>query len=765
MAPTNIGTSLKCCSGAVGHSSKEKASEAANPPVLMLPAPQSACNNERLGPCKAGPHGWSFATDDQPTIDSPRWEKKKRKETAPAVAMHSHHTQKHNCQGLLQELASVQQLVQLIGFHAKSAGECLVSFETVMQSVLLDEHAGAALGSHKVPAADQLKAAAEPKSPLAPFFQTRERSSDERATVVSTNTTNNRHTEMPPASKAPEEFSAAENSVVSPRTNTAGLLVRRGSNASLVSQNDSQKSTRGSFDFVQSKSEMGRPSFASRGSFDFGESKTTIGRPSFASTDTDESQRAHDDPLNKFRRYRARKNSLPDARKNILDRKNVLELQNLQLQDIPGDRNSEDRSPTSPFAFQKVWSRVSGRRPSEQSDQGSVAAFPSKTRDEVGTPAGTDTNENQSSWESSKEGSWEKVKNDRRKTCRKSIWAFLEQPTSSPAALAYAYISPILVLFTVIVTFLSTMNELASSIDMLSVLDLLMDCFFAFELLLRLGACLSIAGFLRNWYNVIDIVCVLPLPIKALTSFRLPGNTSTLENAILHVAVICIIPAMRLIKTTRHNWGFRILVKSLKIAFEALPVPSYLLLVIMVTFSSILYVIEPRTNLASMSDALWLVLVTVSTVGYGDVTPETQAGKFVSGVLIVVGVLYTAMPIQIVGDAFTGVWKNRDKILLVERTRDVLNQWGYSSEDVQVFFEYFDSDHNGSLDIVEFRTMMQEIQPGIQESRVIELFQVLDDDGGGNISAEEFLKVVFPEWVAYAAAEESNSPEDEAEQR
>jgi potassium voltage-gated channel Shaker-related subfamily A protein 7 len=137
---------------------------------------------------------------------------------------------------------------------------------------------------------------------------------------------------------------------------------------------------------------------------------------------------------------------------------------------------------------------------------------------------------------------------------QQAIWVFMEEPSSSAGAMAYACISPIFVIFTVILAFLSTVPDLSYSIDTLSNLDLLLDSVFAFELLLRLAVCPSKIAFIRNWYNLIDFLGVLPLPFKILTSFQLPGE----EGTVLHAAVICIVPALRLLKTTRHYWGFRI---------------------------------------------------------------------------------------------------------------------------------------------------------------------------------------------------------------
>ena len=54
--------------------------------------------------------------------------------------------------------------------------------------------------------------------------------------------------------------------------------------------------------------------------------------------------------------------------------------------------------------------------------------------------------------------------------------------------------------------------------------------------------------------------------------------------------------------------------------------------------------------------AMWFTLVTVSTVGYGDVTPATPAGKAWASLLILFGVGDTAMPLAIIGGQFREVW-------------------------------------------------------------------------------------------------------------
>merc|ERR1712176_933063 len=77
----------------------------------------------------------------------------------------------------------------------------------------------------------------------------------------------------------------------------------------------------------------------------------------------------------------------------------------------------------------------------------------------------------------------------------------------------------------------------------------------------------------------------------------------------------------------------------------------------------------------------------MTTVGYGDVIPISLPGSIITSALIVITVLYMAVPLGIIGNAFTQTWNDRDRILLTHRTRDRLRQWGYGARDIPVLFQ------------------------------------------------------------------------------
>lgn len=138
------------------------------------------------------------------------------------------------------------------------------------------------------------------------------------------------------------------------------------------------------------------------------------------------------------------------------------------------------------------------------------------------------------------------------------------------------------------------------------------------------------------------------------------------------------------------------------------------------------------------------------TVGYGDYTPSTDLGRIVTSVLIVTSTLYMAMPLGIVGNAFSEVWADRDRLLVMRRFRSAFLQGGFTLRAFQDIFAVFDSDGSGTLDIDEFSLMLNTIQMNISEERVGMLFAALDKDGSGEIEVEELIAALVPKSFAHA---------------
>merc|ERR1712217_856855 len=113
-------------------------------------------------------------------------------------------------------------------------------------------------------------------------------------------------------------------------------------------------------------------------------------------------------------------------------------------------------------------------------------------------------------------------------------------------------------------------------------------------------------------------------------------------------------------------------------------------------------------------------------------------------VLMVVSMLYMAVPIGIIGNAFNNVWTNRKKILFMKEARERLFKWGYGAADLPNIFAMYDTEGTGYIDFHQFQGMVTEMGLGFREDQVLELFSYFDKDGGGSIDEQEFVREMFP---------------------
>jgi len=272
-------------------------------------------------------------------------------------------------------------------------------------------------------------------------------------------------------------------------------------------------------------------------------------------------------------------------------------------------------------------------------------------------------------------------------------------------------------------------------------LEVFFDVIFSIEIILRFSVCPSRCVFCQSLINWLDFSVIMSLILRLCAAADVVGFE---KDSATWKILLCVVPLLRILKMCRHFQTLQILFGAFILAAEALPVLLYMLVVITLASSCLIYIVEPRDNIPTLAKAVWLTIVTMTTVGYGDVTPVSTIGYFLVSILLVISVLFMAMPIGIIGSAFNMTWSDRDRILLTQRTRMRLAQWGYTAEDVMVLFKFMDSDGDGALSLEDFIRFMHHMRMGLSKDRVAQLFYTFDSDHSGTVDAEEFIRAFFP---------------------
>ena len=158
-------------------------------------------------------------------------------------------------------------------------------------------------------------------------------------------------------------------------------------------------------------------------------------------------------------------------------------------------------------------------------------------------------------------------------------------------------------------------------------------------------------GYALSALGIIDLMAFLPAAIVLAT-----GEHATL-------AALGVLPFFKLI---RYSPAMRSLLAAVHAERRALSGCSVILVGAVLTFASLLYAIERDVQpdkLGTIPQAMWWAIVTLGTVGYGDVVPVTPLGKFVSTFAIIAGLAMIALPVAIISTAFAEEVKRRDFVV------------------------------------------------------------------------------------------------------
>lgn len=192
--------------------------------------------------------------------------------------------------------------------------------------------------------------------------------------------------------------------------------------------------------------------------------------------------------------------------------------------------------------------------------------------------------------------------------------------------------------------------------DPFFVVETLCICWFSLELLVRLIACPSKAAFFKNVMNIIDFVAILPYFVALGTELAWQGGMGQQAMSLAILRVIRLVRVFRIFKLSRHSKGLQILGQTLRASMRELGLLIFFLFIGVVLFSSAVYFAEvdrADSHFTSIPESFWWAVVTMTTVGYGDMAPITVGGKIVGSLCAIAGVLTISLPVPVIVSNFS----------------------------------------------------------------------------------------------------------------
>ena len=165
--------------------------------------------------------------------------------------------------------------------------------------------------------------------------------------------------------------------------------------------------------------------------------------------------------------------------------------------------------------------------------------------------------------------------------------------------------------------------------------------FFTLEYVLRLICVLKPSKYIFSFYGIIDLISILPSFIELLL-----GMSSYLSA----VRAMRLLRVFRIFKLAKFLKESNSLMIALKASQAKITVFIFFILMMVIVIGSIMYLIEggPNSDFTSIPRSIYWAIVTLTTVGYGDIAPVTASGQFLAAIVMLMGYAVIAVPTGIV---------------------------------------------------------------------------------------------------------------------
>ena len=247
-----------------------------------------------------------------------------------------------------------------------------------------------------------------------------------------------------------------------------------------------------------------------------------------------------------------------------------------------------------------------------------------------------------------------------KKSIRKRIWEILEKGNSNDKVSFYTDIFLItLIIFNIIAVLLETVDSIYSKYALeFLIFERFSTVVFLIEYILRIWVCveekvknnklITRLKYASTWPAIIDLLAVLSglLPMIFEVDLR----------------ILRALRMLRLLKFSRYFKVMNLLLGVLKEEKQSFLAAMFLLTIAMLIASTGIYIFEKDAQpdkFSSIPEAMWWAIATLTTIGYGDVTPVTGMGKFFGAIIAIIGIGVVALPSGILASGFTDQLKRR----------------------------------------------------------------------------------------------------------
>ena len=213
--------------------------------------------------------------------------------------------------------------------------------------------------------------------------------------------------------------------------------------------------------------------------------------------------------------------------------------------------------------------------------------------------------------------------------------------SDSPAGKAFDVALIATIVLSVVVVMLDSVADFREEHGaQLRIAEWVFTLLFTFEYGLRLLCVSRPARYATSFYGIVDLLAIVPTYLSVL----FPG-----AQYLIVIRSLRILRIFRVLKLTNYVAEFEVMTRAMRASARKIFIFMYSMLTLVVILGSLMYLIEgPEHGFTSIPRGVYWAIVTLTTVGYGDISPQTGAGQTLAAVIMIMGYGIIAVPTGIV---------------------------------------------------------------------------------------------------------------------
>ena len=232
--------------------------------------------------------------------------------------------------------------------------------------------------------------------------------------------------------------------------------------------------------------------------------------------------------------------------------------------------------------------------------------------------------------------------------------------THTPAGKLFDILLLVLIVYSVIIVMLESIPTFDEKHhDFLNLSEWVVTILFSIEYILRIVSINRPRKYIFSFFGIVDLLSTIP---KYLSLFLIGSQYITAFR------ILRLLRVFRILKLVRFVGEANNLVRALNASRTKIFVFVFFVIVISVLLGTVMYIVEgPTHGFTSIPHSVYWTIVTLTTVGYGDISPETPLGQFIATLIMIIGYGVIAVPTGIVSAEYAaGTFK--EKNIDTERT-------------------------------------------------------------------------------------------------